>query len=166
MSERIELIIDGTPRARPRDRHGARIVKGRAVSFNYRPTKIRIGKNGKPTPESLAWSRAQEWYKRVADAIGPHKPASPWTGPVRMDVDVFFERPQRLLKKKSPEEPIWHTSKPDRDNLEKSITDALKEAGLYADDCLVCAGEVRKFWAAKGCGPGVIIVASRIPPQL
>lgn len=165
-ANRVELLIAGTPRARPRPRHGARIMgKGaaaKAVSFSYQPTKIRIGKNGKPTPESLAWARAQEWYAAVAAALTPHKPAEPWDGPVRMTIDVFFERPQRLMKKKSPDGIVRHTAKPDRDNLEKSITDALKEAGLYRDDSQICAGEVSKWYAAKGCAPGVIIVAERI----
>ena len=165
-ANRVELVLAGTPRARPRPRHGARIMgKGsaaKAVSFSYQPTKIRY-KNGKPTAESLAWARAQEWYAAVAAALIPHKPVQPWDGPVRMTIDVFFARPQRLMKKKSPEGPMRHTAKPDRDNLEKSITDALTEAGLYLDDSQICAGEVRKWYVAKGCAPGVIIVAERIP---
>lgn len=164
-SDRIELVIAGTPKARPRPRHGARIMgKGaaaKAVSFSYQPTKIRY-KDGKPTAESLAWARAQEWYATVAAALIPHKPAQPWDGPVKMTIDVFFARPQRLLTKKSPQGPMRHTATPDRDNLEKSITDALKVAGLYLDDSQICAGEVRKWYVAKGCAPGVIIVAEQI----
>lgn len=162
-ADRIELTIAGTPRARPRPRHGAMIGKnGKAFSVTYQPTKIRY-KDGKPTPDSLAWVRAQEWYETVRFALQAFRPEQPWIGPVSMTIDVFFERPERLCKKKSPEQPIRHTAKPDRDNLEKSITDALKEAGLYEDDSQICAGEVRKWYAAKGHGPGVIIVAERIP---
>lgn len=139
------------------------MVGGKAISFTYQPTKIRIDKKtGRPTAESLAWSRAQAWYESVRVALWPLRPPAPWTGPVSMTIDVFFERPERLLKKKSPEGPMRHTAKPDRDNLEKSVTDALKEAGLYEDDSQICAGEVRKWYAAKGCGAGVVIVAERI----
>jgi Holliday junction resolvase RusA-like endonuclease len=161
MSQRIELTIAGTPRARPRPRHGARIVRGRAVSVTYQPTKI-VYKNGKPTPESLAWHRAQEWYQAVKAALLPQQPATPWSGPIRCTIDVYFERPERLMKKKSPVGAIRHTGKPDRDNLDKSILDALTEAGLWNDDSQVCDGPVRKWYAAKGCGPGVVIVAEQI----
>lgn len=160
---RIVLTIAGTPRARPRPRHGARIVAGKAVSFSYQPSKLVIDKRtGKPTPESLAWSRAAEWYEAVRLALLPHRPPAPWTGPVRCTIDVYFERPSRLLKKKSPDGPVRHTAKPDRDNLDKSILDALTEAGLWEDDAQVCDGPVRKWYAAKGAGPGVIIIAERI----
>lgn len=164
MSDRIELTIAGTPRARPRARHGAAIVNGKAKSFTYQPKKLTINrKTGKPTPDSLAWVRANEWYEAVRVALWPVRPHEPWTGPVRMTIDVYFERPQRLLKKSSYEGPIRHDGKPDRDNLEKSITDPLKVAGLYLDDGQVCDGPVRKWYAARGCGPGVTIVAERIP---
>jgi len=163
--EAIDLVIAGTPRARPRPRHAARIIRGKAVSMTYQPTKIRINrKTGKPDPYSVAWARAQEWYEAVRAALWKHgRPAEPWTGPVCCTIDVYFERPQRLNKKSSPEEAIRHTASPDRDNLDKSILDALTEAGLWEDDAQVCAGEVRKWYVAKGCGPGVVIRAERIP---
>lgn len=162
---RIELTIAGTPRSRPRPRHGARMIRGKAVSFSYQPKKLTIGKNGKPTPDSLAWVRAQEWYDAVRVALLPVRPSSPWKGPVRVTIDVYFERPQRLLKKKSPEGPVRHTAKPDRDNLDKSILDALTEAGLWEDDSQVCDGPVRKWYAAKGCGPGVLVVAEQLTEE-
>lgn len=163
--EAIELTIAGTPRARPRARHTARIIRGKAVSMSYQPKKLTINrKTGKPTPDSLAWVRAQAWYDAVHAALWKHgRPAQPWTGPVRCTIDVYFERPQRLLKKSSPAEAMRHTAKPDRDNLDKSILDALTEAGLWEDDAQVCDGPVRKWYVAKGCGPGVVIRAERIP---
>lgn len=164
MTDLIRLEIAGTPRARPRARHGARLIRGKAVSFSYQPTKLTINKKtGKPTPDSLAWVRAQAWYEAVRVSLWPVRPAAPWTGPVSVSIDVYFDRPQRLMKKSSFEGPIRHTAKPDRDNCEKSVTDALREAGLYLDDAQVCAGPVNKWYVAKGCAPGVVIVAERIP---
>lgn len=165
MPDRIEFSVAGTPRARPRERHGAMINRktGKAMSFTYRPTKIRINKKtGKPTPESLAWSRAEAWYNDVRWAVREFLPDKPWTGPVRCTIEIYFERPQYMLKKKWPDGPIWHTATPDRDNSDKSVLDALTKAGLWEDDAQVCDGWVRKFYAARGCGPGVIIVAERI----
>lgn len=132
--------------------------------MTYTPTKIRIDKRtGKPTPESLQWSRAQAWYDAVRGALVPVKPAdAPWRGPINVTIDVYFERTQELLKPKYPDGPIRHICKPDRDNTDKSILDALTEAGLWLDDAQVCDGPVRKWWAARGAGPGVIIAVQRI----
>lgn len=162
--DRIEFFVAGTPRARPRERHGVRTLRsGKVVSCTYRPTKIRISKKtGKPTPESLAWARAEQWYRDVAWAVRPYLPAQPWDGPVRCEIEVYFERPERLLKKGCPDGLIWYTAKPDRDNTDKSVLDALTKAGLWRDDAQVCDGPVRKFYAERGAGPGVRIIAERI----
>lgn len=97
-----------------------------------------------------------------------HMPDAPWPGPVRLDVDAYLSRPEYLCKKSSPHGAIWCTQKPDRDNIEKAVLDALTEAGLWGDDKQVCAGEVRKFYVAIGSEPGLVISAQRLeePTQL
>lgn len=164
----VEFTVAGEPKARPRPRHGARLVRKpgggmKAVSMSYHPTKIRRGKDGKITAESKAWVAAQAWYDAVARAARPHLPSEPWKGPVLLDIQIYFERPKYMLKKKYPDGPIPHTAKPDRDNCEKSVSDALEAAGLYENDSQVCAGEVRKWYAARGAGPGVVIRTHLIP---
>lgn len=164
-STTISFTVAGTPRARPRPRHGVRFSKKRGahVSVTYQPTKLVISrKTGKPTPDSLAWVRANEWYAAVHLGVQRYLPPEPWEGPVKVDIQVYFERTQELNKKKYPDGPIRHTGKPDRDNVDKSILDALTEAGLWLDDGQVCAGGIEKWYAAKGCGPGVVITCERI----
>jgi Holliday junction resolvase RusA-like endonuclease len=157
----IEFIVAGTPIARPRPRFRAfRKKTGGLGTMPYQPTKLVISrKTGKPTPESLAWVRSHEWYEVVKRAVESQLPKEPWSGPVYLAADIFFERPKYMLAKKYPDGPIWHIAKPDRDNLDKGITDPLKEAGLYLDDSQVCDGAIRKWYAARGCGPGVVITA-------
>ena len=51
--------------------------------------------------------------------------------------------------------PLPHQQKPDRDNLEKAVLDALGDfAGLpplvWCDDCQVVAGRTTKRWALTG----------------
>ena len=70
------------------------------------------------------------------------------TGPLRVTIDIFLPRPKRLMRRADPDGPIPHTAKPDRDNVEKAILDALKGIA-FVDDCQVCAGEVRKFYHEK-----------------
>lgn len=168
----LVLEVEGIPRARPRPRHGARINKaGKAYSTTYQPKKLQINKKtGKPTPESLAWVRAQEWYQAVQKALDAHpkRPTAPLEGPLQIDIDVFMERPAWLDEryadgtyKYAPHEQ-WAPVAPDRDNLDKSVTDSLAEARLYLNDGQIVAGAVRKFYHHRLAGPGTIVTVSRI----
>ena len=72
----------------------------------------------------------------------------PLTGPVRCDLTFYFARP------KKPKHPIYHITKPDRDNLDKGILDSLNGI-CWVDDCQIAAGEIQKLYAPEGKAPGV-----------
>ena len=55
--------------------------------------------------------------------------------PIAMYVDFMFEQPKSWSIKKK-HETLWHTSKPDIDNLQKGIKDALNGIA-YVDDSQV-----------------------------
>lgn len=156
----IELHIKGTPHGRPRPRAKATMVNGKWIGQIYQPKRPKI--TGRSSKADKAWAKACVWYDAVLEAMKPVLPEAPWTGPIHLDIDCYFERPKSLSRKKDPDGPIRHTAKPDRDNLDKAVLDALKEAGLFKDDSQVCDGAVRKWYAAKGCGPGVILAARQI----
>ena len=62
---------------------------------------------------------------------------------VRVDVEWFFRPPHRSMDRIGRP----HGVKPDRDNLEKLLYDAMQDAGvLRGGDQRVSAGEVRKTW--------------------
>jgi Holliday junction resolvase RusA-like endonuclease len=61
-------------------------------------------------------------------------------GPVSLTVVFFFYAPEK--RRREPP----HAAKPDIDNLVKPVMDALKGAGVYKDDCQVCAVYARKHW--------------------
>jgi Holliday junction resolvase RusA-like endonuclease len=159
----IELTIAGTPRARPRARSGAYIdkVTRKARAFAYHPSKPNPN-----TREGRSWIAANAWHAAVIAAARGSMPPTPWTGPVRLSASIYFERPQRMNTRKwirtHGTGPARHVARPDRDNLDKAILDPLKTAGLFKDDCQVCAGEIEKWYAQCGYGPGVIIVAERL----
>lgn len=165
MINRVDITVSGTPAGRPRAR--ARAVydqaKGKWVARSYHP---KTPKHQARSKDAKAWAKANAWYEAVLLAVRPHLPSEPWAGPVRVDVDVYFERPQRLCRRKDPSGPIPHCATPDRDNLDKSILDALAAAGLFLNDSQVCQGAVSKWYAAKGYGPGVRIRACPIDIQL
>jgi len=130
-------------------------VNGKAVSMTYHPKP----KRGGTDPASRAWARANAWYDAVQVAFWQNRPGdAPWDGPVHLEAEIYLPRPQKYCRKKDYPGPIWaHTAPEDRDNLEKSITDALKTAGAYRDDRQVVAGEVRKMYHAIGANPGVVV---------
>ena len=142
-----------------------RTRQGKLISQNYYPTGP--GRTEKSRKEFEKFQRALAFKDAIKDELWrAGRPETPWLGAVRITVDAYFERPDRLCKKKSPEGRIPHTAKPDRDNVDKAVLDALKDVGLFRDDAQVCDGCVRKWYVAKGCGPGVIIVAERLADGL
>lgn len=86
-------------------------------------------------------------------------------GPVRVDIDFMFPRPKAHFRtgkhagELRPDAPVWHTSKPDRDNAEKAVLDCLTQLGVWRDDCQVCAGEVTKRYSNR---PGATIAITKL----
>jgi Holliday junction resolvase RusA-like endonuclease len=100
---------------------------------------------------------AEGWKGAIALAARPFLPAEPLDCPLRCDIAFFFPRPKRLMRAKDPDGPIPHTTKPDKDNLEKAVLDTLTQIRFWKDDALVYDGHVVKFYAAKGARPGACI---------
>ena len=127
----IEIRVFGDPKAQPRVKSRVFFKSGKAISGVYTPS----GANG--------------WKEAIAIAAMADHPFPPLAGPLRMDVTFYFARPKRLLRKKDPDGPIWHTDKPDRDNLDKCVLDTLTACGYWHDDRQVCMGTIRKFYAGR-----------------
>ena len=123
------LNIPGTPRPQQRGRH----VHGRLISTTSKPLKLWRAFVIRHAQDAM---RAHGW--RFGD------PAF-LSGAIRMDVTFTFEAPAGFPERIGQ----LHAHKPDRDNLEKSLMDALTEARLYGDDCQVSAGDVTKRWGVE-----------------
>jgi len=90
---------------------------------------------------------------------------SPWSGPLRVDLTFYFPRPKdhfRANGELKPTAPVWHTAKPDRDNLDKGVLDALTTLGLWSDDKQVCHGFIRKLYSARPPGCSITIAEALI----
>lgn len=136
----IELRINGDPKPQPRAR----------AFFNKALGQVRMYEKG----------TAEEWKGLVAATALAQKPPQPSVGPVIVELTFIFQRPMSHFRtwknagRLKAQAPMWHYQKPDRDNLEKAVLDALKPCGYWHDDCQVCRGEVIKRWAMEGELPG------------
>ena len=76
-------------------------------------------------------------------------------GPVQMSIDCYFARPKGHNKKRRLHRE-YKTTKPDSDNLGKSILDALNEIA-YKDDGQVWYLTVKKWYCGPYDQPGAVI---------
>lgn len=135
----LQLFIPGEPIAQPRQRH--RIVgKGReAYVQSYVPTTHPV----------------QGWKAAIIASVkqmphGYHVKDEP----VGLEILFQFERPESHRKKRgglAKGAPRFKTSKPDLDNLEKAVKDALTGV-LWHDDAQVTYVWKRKVWVTSGAG--------------
>ena len=143
----LELYVIGEPKGQPRPRA---CVRGKRAGM-YDPGTADSWK-------ALVRLAAKDALRQA----GIMPTASPmWTGPLRVDITLWFPRPKAHYLKSGirPDAPHYHTSKPDRDNCEKAILDALGAAELqiWRDDAQVCAGGTNKHYAAPGQAAGARI---------
>lgn len=142
----LSFTVPAVPVAQPR---------AKASSFGghtrmYTPTKTASGK----THPIAAFKACVQLAFRQACSLSPHD------GPLRLSMIFVLPRPQKLQKKSSPADRIPHTVKPDADNLQKSVMDALSGL-LFQDDRQVYSVMAWKWYAAKDEQPQVLIQAWR-----
>lgn len=139
----IRLTVPVVPVAQPRQRHA--VIGGRVR--NYTPATHPV--NG---------------YKAALMLAAKEAGVRPLDGPLRVIVRFYLPRPKRLMRRKDPNGPIPHTSRPDIDNLWKATADALR--GLtWHDDAQVCATDARKWYCEKDGAPRVEIGIWRVAEE-
>jgi Holliday junction resolvase RusA-like endonuclease len=97
-------------------------------------------------------SPARQWKSDIRQEAARHIKGALLAGPLSVKIDFYFPRPQSLMRLKDPDGRIPHAKRPDRDNCDKAVLDALKGV-LFVDDCQACCGEVRKFYHEKDGRP-------------
>lgn len=75
-------------------------------------------------------------------------------GPLRLDVVFHMPRPKSLKKGT-----VWHTKRPDADNLAKQVMDA-GNGFLWSDDAAICDLRISKVYAIER--PGISLSISKI----
>lgn len=101
---------------------------------------------------------SRRWQRTLALALKPFMPREKIDEPLRVDVNAILARPQRISRKKDPDGLAWCEAKPDRDNIDKNLLDALDAIGKYCrNDSQVCLGTILKTYAPKGARPCLVI---------
>lgn len=80
-------------------------------------------------------------FKRRIMAVAASHPIRRIEGPVRLDLLFAFSQPKGRKRQ-------FKISKPDLDNLEKAVMDALTDAGVWCDDAQVVEKHSTKVYAA------------------
>ena len=96
-------------------------------------------------------------------------PCRPWEGPLRVDLTFYFPRPKAHFRSNGelkPNAPRWHTGKPDRDNSDKAVLDALTNLGIWGDDAQVCDGRIQKLYTTSPGLPGCSIRISEADSEI
>lgn len=131
-----ELIILGNPKPQARHR-------------TY--TK---GKGGRPLPFPMQVDPSAKDKKNLREVVQQQAPEKPLDCPLLVECYFYFPylkghygtgRNAGTLKGSAP---MWHTVRPDTDNLIKMILDALSGV-FWRDDTVVCNLEARKYYSEK-----------------
>lgn len=131
--KRLSITVPAVPVAQPRQRH--RIVKGkggRVFASNYTPARDPVN-----AFKATCQMAAESVYK-----------GAPLDGPLIVDFVFVMPRPRAKVWKTKPMPRYPHTGTPDRDNLIKSVQDALNGL-VWADDAQIFDGRIEK-WVASG----------------
>tara|TARA_X000001382_G_scaffold15843_1_gene10065 strand:+ start:2394 stop:2738 length:345 start_codon:yes stop_codon:yes gene_type:complete len=105
-------------------------------------------------------------YKAAVQAAA--KESVPFTScpidsPIHIGGEFVMRRPKRMKKH---EENIPHCNKPDLDNLLKSTFDAIVDAGIFRDDCIVFSVGMTKRYANEGEASHARIVIKVEEPEV
>lgn len=140
---KIHFFVSAVPVAQPRQRH--RIIKskngGEEFVMNYTPKSDPVN----AFKASVAYATKQEYSGPVLDE------------PIGVYCVFVFPRPKYMVWKTKPMPREWLPKKPDDDNLEKGVWDALSGI-IWRDDSLICRNFTEKCYASGSETPHVEII--------
>lgn len=132
----IKFEVPCIPVAQPRQRHS--VVNGHVRNYIPKTDPVWVFK----TALQLAASTV--------------RPETIISGPIRIILDFIFPRTKSMIWKNKPMLRVPKDTKPDIDNLCKSVFDALNGI-LFVDDSQICECHASKYIASGNEQPGVIV---------
>ncbi len=125
---RTEFFMPMLPPTKTHQQKKVRVVKGKPVVYE---------------PDELKAVRI-----KLQGHLGKHVPKQKYTGAVRLITKWLFPI---TGKHKNGE---YKTTKPDTDNMVKTLKDVMTDLGYWKDDAQVASEIIEKFWAET---PGIYI---------
>lgn len=166
----IEITVAGEPVGQPRQDGRVLMIPGKRPTVQMYTPKVREKIGQKPNGDPIYGpDKLEPWVERIKLACFGKAPGGvPITGLVRVDIDAFFARcgyheakrfPKNhpLAGQPIPSGKIPHHARPDGDNVEKAVWDAMVRAKLLRDDSQICGHQTNKWYCAVGGVPGVKI---------
>jgi Holliday junction resolvase RusA-like endonuclease len=147
MRDPLKFFVAGLPKGQPRPR--ARQQKGFIHIFT--PTVADDWKMMVRFEAEKAW-RANGYPCQ-------------FVGPLCVDLTFYFPRPNDHFRSNGElkaSAPMWHTSKPDRDNCDKPVLDALTNLCIWSDDDQVCDGRIMKLYSNNRVSGCLIVIQEAV----
>ena len=124
----IEFFMPMNPPTKTHQEKQVRVVSGKSVL--YEPAELKAVRS------------------KLQAHLAQHRPVTPYVGGVRLLTKWCFPVSG---KHKAGE---YRITRPDTDNLQKTLKDVMTKLGYWADDSLVASEIIEKFWADI---PGIYI---------
>lgn len=150
---RIRFTVPSVPIAQPRVKVSS--FGGHARAYTPKTVTANDGSK-KPHPVHLFKASCQHAASQVYTG-------APLQGPLSLSLVFVLPRPQKLIWKTRPMPRVWHIGKPDSDNLQKSLKDALSQL-VWVDDAQVCRVDAVKYVAAGDEQPHVEVLIEQLDP--
>lgn len=116
----------------------------------------RVTSHGTYTPK-----KTKQYMKQIQAAYKKESGAC-FESFVRMDILAYFPIPKSYTKKQRreiEEHHFWYGKKPDKDNIDKSVMDALNGIA-YKDDSMIVAGLTMKKYCHPDQEPKIVVMLS------
>ncbi len=156
MSTPIRFFAPGEPKGQPRARAFA--MRGAAGS--------------RPMIRMYDPSTAEGWKSSIAAAAQPFLPQTPLASALVVNLHFVMPRPAshygsgKNSSTLKPTAPHWYAKKPDRDNLDKAVLDALTTLGMWGDDAQVVDGRVgKRYQRSRDERTGVFVEIEEAVPS-
>ena len=149
----LSLFIDCVPAGQPRAK--ATTIGGNARMY----TPDKIGKKGarKPHPVVAFKAAIQAAVRREWTEVSVR--------PFSVNCEYWFPRPASKTFKTRENPVLWHTAKPDIDNIDKAVKDCLTGI-VWKDDSQIVKGSSAKFVARPKSAPGVLLTIEELEDEV
>jgi len=126
-----------------------------SVQFSGKRVMVRAGK-----PIFFKQKKVVKWEQSIEWLTAPYRPAVLLEGALEMKVLYVLRRPKVLMAKKHSTDRIWNIHRPDLDNLQKGLQDAIK--GFWHDDAQIVRLNLGKCYAAIGEDPKIEVKINKL----